>query len=491
MNNQKGGILISLLLVIIVLSILSIGVYSISYSASRQAQFTRDNAQAYYIAKAGADLVIDDIISIVQNMNEKEEDKKTLEIEFPNEGNATVDVELLNENNAIKEIHIESTGLVKEGKLFGSKNKIQAKLMNNGNLNGAIVIFGVDNDGNIYKFNKNFEDSEELDVTDNQDKKININRPMSFAWDGNDTLILVGNGESDCIISNDLGKTWETKPQKQGNGLDFVFWSEDYGTFYATQTKDSGQSNSGKIFYLDPITSQWKESSKPTEGFKIEKLVQSNDTIVGISKDKKSKITYFKGNLLEYGNKSKDWEIANMVDLENKSISGTYNAITYGDGKFVIVGNNDGKGIILIIDSKTISEGINNDKKKNNNKELNIKVEKIEVNGKLNDVVWTGEKFIAVGDGGTIYTSNDSERGIVWEKVEDIQNNYNFNMVSSHEDYIIAYSQNENAVLISDDGGKSWVQKQDYNYPKLIDIIVISKGDGTFDPNNYNIQWSR
>ena len=33
-----------------------------------------------------------------------------------------------------------------------------------------------------------------------------------------------------------------------------------------------------------------------------------------------------------------------MVDLENKSISGTYNAITYGDGKFVIVGNNDGKG---------------------------------------------------------------------------------------------------------------------------------------------------
>lgn len=64
-------------------------------------------------------------------------------------------------------------------------------------------------------------------------------------------------------------------------------------------------------------------------------------------------------------------------------------------------------------------------------------------------------------------------------------------MVLSHEDYIIAYSQNENAVLISDDGGKSWVQKQDYNYPKLIDIIVISKGDGTFDPNNYNIQWSR
>lgn len=58
MKNQKGNILISLLVVIIILSILSITIYTISYSASRQAQFTRDNSQAYYLAKAGADLAI-------------------------------------------------------------------------------------------------------------------------------------------------------------------------------------------------------------------------------------------------------------------------------------------------------------------------------------------------------------------------------------------------------------------------------------------------
>ncbi len=44
-----------------ILSILSITVYRISYSANRQAQFTRDNSQAYYLAKAGADLAITNI----------------------------------------------------------------------------------------------------------------------------------------------------------------------------------------------------------------------------------------------------------------------------------------------------------------------------------------------------------------------------------------------------------------------------------------------
>ena len=469
MNNQKGSILISLLLIIIVLSILSIGVYSISYSASRQAQFTRDNAQAYYIAKAGADLVIDDIISIVENMNEKAEDKKILEIEFSNEGKATVDVKIVSEDKVINEIYIKSTGLVKEGKLFGSKNKIQAKLMNKGNLNGARIILGVDKDGNIHEFDDNFQlinpEMVSIKKPDN-----NIEEPRAFAWDESDTLVLVGisKGNNPGTLIYDLSKEKWIEIKHKGNDYGFVTWSEE-NKFYATQP------NSGHIYYLD--NGEWIRIDKPTSGFtgnfNIEKLAQGNNILIGISTMAHDYIAYKQNN--------KNW-------LKRETgINGTYNAIAYGNGMFVIVGsdtNDNGKGHPLIIYSEDGTNWNTGD---------------IIINGTehpLYDIVWTGEKFIAVGGANTIYSSFD---GKSWNKFprQDIldirgpKHYYDFKNISSNGDYIIAYSQNGNAVLISDNSGETWYQKIDNNYPKIVDIIVISKGDGTFDPKNYNIQWSR
>ena len=469
MDNQKGMILISLLTVIIVLSILSIGVYSISYSASRQAQFTRDNAQAYYIAKAGADLVIDNIEKIKGEMKKSNQADTTFNIEFSNEGKAIVDVELVSENNILKEIYIKSTGLVKEGKPFESKNKIQAKLMNKGNLNGARIILGVDKDGNIHEFDDNFQlINPEMNSIKKPDN--NIEEPKAFAWDGSDTLILVGlsKGNNPSTLIYDFNERNWREIKHKGNDYGFVTWSEE-NKFYATQP------NSGHIYYLD--NEEWIRIDKPTSGFtgnfNIEKLAQGKNILIGISTMAHDYVAYKQNN--------KNWL------KKETDINGTYNAIAYGNGMFVIVGsdtNDNEKGHPLIIYSK---DG------------ANWNIGDIITDGTgypLYDIVWTGEKFMAIGGANTIYSSTD---GKSWSRFprQDIshikgpKHYYDFKNISSNGDYIIAYSQNGNAVLISDDVGKTWYQKIDNNYPELIDIIVINKGDGIFDPKNYNIQWFR
>ena len=361
MNNQKGMILISLLIMIIVLSILSIGVYSISYSVSRQTQFIRDNAQAYYIAKAGADLVISDIEKIKEKMEKNNQVDTTFNIEFSNEGKATVDVKMVNEDDAIKEIHIKSIGLVKEGKLFESKNKIQARLINNGNLNGIRIVLGVGSDGNIYEFDDCFElispDKASIKKPDN------IKDPRSFAWNGSDKLVLIGgeSGKNDTAIY-DLNTNEWIYYRSGGNGLRYIVCSDDKNSFYVIHT------NNDKVLHL--VDNEWKDLHKLKGNFNIEKLAKGKNILIGISTMTHDYVAYKQTN--------EDWL------KKNTNIYGIYNSITYGNGMFVIVGsdtNDNENGHPLIIYSE---DGVN------------WNTGDIITDGTgypLYDIIWTGENL--------------------------------------------------------------------------------------------------
>lgn len=454
--NNKGNILIYVLMILMVLSILSIGVYGISQSYNREAQFTLDNSQAYYISKIGVELVISDIENILKEMGNELVTTFNMNLY---EGITNISIRLEKDKNILKNIYIESVGEVN-----GSKNKLQAKLTKNNDINNSITILGVDKEGIIYEFDEDFETVK----IKNQTKIKGYN---SFAWDGKDSLFLVGDTkrkEDNCIVSDDLGETWIKNAQHQGNGLDFIVWSEEKQTFYATQSKDGGGSNSGHVFLFE--NGKWEKFKPSNNGFKIQRLIQGKKTLVGISKNQQGRVTYYR----EEDKKWIDKDINSYYD---------FNSITYGNGVFVIVGNDDSHQVIMYShDGNNWSKG---------------RISPTGTRYKLNDVTWNGKEFIAIGDANTIHRSID---GINWslfsrDRIKHVNKDrkyyYDFKMISSNGNYIISYSENGNAVLISKDGGESWEQRIDKNYPKLKDILVINKGNGNSGSNSFDIKWSK
>lgn len=474
MDNQKGSILITSLVMIIILGILSIAVFRIAYSAYIQAQFTRDNSQAYYLAKAGADLAIANIEEI------KDSNNKEYEIEFPSEGKAIINIK--SSNN--KGINIISTGIVNEKKNNESRSNIQARVKFKSS-SEDVKIFGIGNDGTIYEFDSSFENPQRISLLDKKGTEINVVDPRAFAWDGSNKLVLVGGASGnkvDTVICDLSKETWRKPEVKStGNGFRYVVYSEDKNMFYAINT------NNDKINYL-AINETWLDIHKPTANFKIDKLAQGNENIVGISKDKISKITYLKEDNNEWKNKN----------INGYDMVGVYSGIAYGNkknwdkGKFVIVGHEGSNSYPIFIYSE---DGIDWYKGKQANSIDGINYE-------LNDVTWTGEKFVAVGSSGTIYTSFDGESWYTVERkniIKDIETPqdywFNYSRVSGDGDFIIASSNTQSGRVISTDGGKTWFEKGPIKYQnqevKLKDIIVINKGDGNFDPKNFDIQWSK
>ncbi|MCF6464226.1 hypothetical protein [Clostridium sp. Cult1] len=480
MNNQRGSILIFLLFILIVLSILSIGVYGLSYSASRQAEFSRDNSQAYYLAKAGAELIIKNIEEIIEGIESS--DEEDFEIEFPNEGKVIITLEYKDNN---KEIIVYSTGIVDENKLYESRSSIQAKLKFD-SIYGEVSILGVDESGIIYMFNENFENPKKIHIKDSEGNKIRISDPRSFAWDKDDTLVLVsgesgkGKNKDETLIyklSTNEGMLIKTG----GNGFRYVTYSEDVNKFYAIRD------NNDKINYLDDYI-EWKDIHKPTVGFKIEKLAQGNNAIVGISKGKDSEITYLIDDNGKWRNKI----------INGDGIEGVYSGITYGKkedenrGRFIIVGNEKHNIYPIFIFSENgydWQKGI----QKNTMSGINYE---------LNDVTWTGKIFVAIGNSGTIYTSTNGKDWYVFDRQDIIKDEgsssthwFNYSKVSGYGDYIVAYSNTQGGRLVSTDGGATWIEKGPIKYGnneiKLIDLIVINKGQGEPDFSNPTIHWSK
>lgn len=468
MINQRGNILISVLFILIILSIVSSGAYKISCSASREAKFSEDNVQAYYIAKAGADIIIDNISEIRSKLEEGNEEYKSMEIKFTNRDKAFIKLDQVD----AKEIIINSTGITNEGTRYESKSSIKASLRFNSS-NGEVIVLGVDDNGTIYRFTREFDSPIKIHI----DIDVHQNfTPTEFAWDLHNTLILVGQHKPyslSCDLSNNTWISLDINGGK-GNGFEYVTYSsKEKNLFYVINA------NNDKVFYSDG-TKQWEgvgnNPNKP--GIDIKKLAQGSNTIVGISKEEKGKITYF-------NDENKKWK---NININGYDMYGTYNSIAYGNGKFVIVGN-DGSYPIYIYSYN----GVNWHKGTQENSMHGINYE-------LNDITWTGDKFVAVGNSGTIYTSVDGE---IWltvprkdiRKTDNLMGWGNYSMVSGFGDYIVAFSTFPNRRLVSTDGGESWTEKGptiiEGNRVKLRDIIVINKGDGDSAPTNYSIIWSK
>jgi photosystem II stability/assembly factor-like uncharacterized protein len=137
---------------------------------------------------------------------------------------------------------------------------------------------------------------------------------------------------------------------------------------------------------------------------------------------------------------------------ESGTLSGLI-AVTSGNGKIVIVGNN---GVVL-----TSTDG------------LAWSLHNVGVNVAMNYVIWTGDKFIAVGDSGTIATSPD---GAQWVLRKHSQNYHLETVAWNGKTFVAAGGKIINsgltqpAMLTSPDG-ENWTE--------------TSQGDGLF----YGAAW--
>lgn len=87
----------------------------------------------------------------------------------------------------------------------------------------------------------------------------------------------------------------------------------------------------------------------------------------------------------------------------------------------------------------------------------------------LNDVLWDGDNFIAVGDSGVILTSDD---GIDWAERETFTD-VDLNAVAAQGSDIVAVGH-DTTVLLSTDNGESWGIKHSGNRIRLAAVAVNS-----------------
>jgi hypothetical protein len=87
----------------------------------------------------------------------------------------------------------------------------------------------------------------------------------------------------------------------------------------------------------------------------------------------------------------------------------------------------------------------------------------------LNDVIWDGDNFIAVGDNGRILTSDDGEAWAERESFTEVH----LNAVASHGSDIVAVGHDE-TVLLSTDHGESWRVKHSGDRVRLAAVVINS-----------------
>ena len=87
----------------------------------------------------------------------------------------------------------------------------------------------------------------------------------------------------------------------------------------------------------------------------------------------------------------------------------------------------------------------------------------------LNDVVWDGDIFVAVGGDGVILTSGD---GINWAEKESFTN-VELNAVAAHGSDIVAVGHGA-TVLLSADNGETWSIKHSGNRVRLAAVVINS-----------------
>lgn len=473
MKNYKGNILISLLFILVIFSVLSLGIYGISYSASKHADYNEVNVQAYYIAKSAADLVLKNIDKVRSQLVE---DCKTYDVRF-SYGEAEVTV--TRKSNT----HLNIVSLAK---IKGKEGRAEADVIFY--LSTSYSIFAVDDESRVYSIMENddgdFTANEiEISVKDGEGKSFSY--PKSFAWDFGSNLILVGGGNGSKELKAlvyDIEKDQWTGSMDSGNnyGNAFVFATyaeeENGGSFYAIEGNNNGNGNgSGKILKFDILDKKWEDLKSKLNGFKGDKLARGNKSIVLISEDENGKIYYIDEN-----NNGK------KINIPGYGMYGRYKSIVYGKDKFIVVGYESSDYPIILY-----SEDGENWSKINDS---------IISAYELNEVTWTKDKFIAVGGAGSIIISDDGVNWSIFPRKDIIKdnrfydgNNYwyaNYTQVSGYNENIVAINDTGKRILISKDGGEHWDEKPLTGIKgKLVDMIVF-KGVVNDAQKGYSVIWS-
>lgn len=469
MKNSKGNISIFLLFILIIVSILSIGAYQFVYSAAKNAHFNEDSTQSYYIAKAAADIVIENIDKVNKNLSVN--GLKQYNMSF-SDGTAEVTVKKKSSN----QLELHSIGNVNE-----SERTVKAIITFNSS--ESLEVFAVSENkkyAKVYRLQEADDGTfEAIEVSDIPEMKY----PKAFTWNNGDTLILVGGGngkkELKTLVYDIINEQWKGTADSggnYGNALVYATYGEDTGEFYGIEGNNNGNGNgNGKILKFDSENYKWELYWNNTKNFKGEKLAWGNNTIVLINDGYEGVLYYV----------NKDDNKSGKIYINGYGMECTYESVIFNNGKFVVVGyeNDDWPVIIYSYD------GV-----KWNGWTL-IQDETYEINYELNDVTWTGNKFVAVGGADTIVQSDDGENWAFFprkniNKHEDLIGYGNYISVSGYNNYIISVNDNSNRVLYSKDGGETWIETKLYGVEgQLIDVIII-RGDGSDATKDFSIKWT-
>ncbi|QDT38535.1 sialidase family protein [Stratiformator vulcanicus] len=221
---------------------------------------------------------------------------------------------------------------------------------------------------------------------------------------GNNTAIAAG--KNDYSVTKD-GKNWSKAQSlpKGGNGIGFITYGN--GQFIGTGTDVN---YNGTTFYYTDDGQNWTKDDQKGKG--LLRLVWGDNQYVAVGGS---------GRIA----RSKDgrkWEDA----PDTKPID-TLIDVAYGDGTYVGVGLH---GLRM-----SSQDGL-----KWNFKERGLEGEH------FNTVIWTGEKFVAVGNGGTL----ESPNGRSWERIP----NENAPLACCYGDGVFVGSHWKGRILRSTDGYK-------------------------------------
>lgn len=283
-KNRNGNILPILLIIMTVLGILGIAITNVSYSANREAIFSEDRAQAYYIAKSGADIVIKNIEEIKKEVEEEKNKTKEYTIVF-DEGDTIINI--FKEDDKIK---IVSKATVKK-----STQTIKAELSFKNNGSGKTIL--AVGDSGIYASSDG----------SNWIQKSDVGYMNSVAWDGNN-IVVVGNNGTILNLTLDGGNLNSVrKPISDMSHINDIIW--DGSRFYVIN-------HNGRV-YQSVGGLEWKEKKK-NNGFQAGSLAYGNGILVMASNNK--------GNISYSSNYGDSWDLKSIASNQTEF----YN-ITYGN----------------------------------------------------------------------------------------------------------------------------------------------------------------
>lgn len=316
------------------------------------------------------------------------------------------------------------------------------------------------------------------------DKKVDMSYTSlsSIVYGTNKAFVAVGN-EGTILISNDGIKWNENKSGIDDNLIDIAFNNNIYVAVGANGTiltssdtvnwtkQNSGITNNISTVIWDGI--KFVAAANNLGLISYDGINWSNHIIPILDQRSVVKDVYWDGNkylavgdlgsnLIIASQNAIDWTVSLKMSV---GLEGThFNSIVSNGNKYIAVGQNGSTDAIIANSTDTLSWKIN----KNVREDLRIPF----TGTVLHDVIWTGQKFIAVGgfeNPGIILTSNN---GDVWRLTQ----------TDNHKSLLSIASSNDKKVVVGADGiiylaieSDKWVKIERNSLPELDNMVWDGK----------------